>query len=192
MADTLAGVEDLRTFLGRPATFDPSTADLYLRLASNEVRAACGRTFDEVTDDVLLVDGTGTGTLLLPEPPITAVAEIVEAPGTDYEAVLSATTAFEWSATGVLRRLDGRTFVRRFRWYRVTYSHGFADVPDEVAGVVLRVAARSMTNPRGLKQEAIGRYSFTVAGESAGVGLLPADLVALGDLVLPGRRGRLQ
>lgn len=65
----------------------------------------------------------------------------------------------------------------------ITYDHGY-DIPDpdSSAGVdhplpdiiwtvALRVAARGLTNPVGMRQETIGRYSYTAAGPAEDIGL---------------------
>lgn len=198
MPDLLAPVSDLRAFLKieeDDPDFDNAAAELNLRIASGEVRAATSQLFDLVEDDVVILDGTGTGTLLLPELPVVDVSEVLEAQGTSAEVALAGPDEdlidYEWSEDGIVRRLRRAPllefgpsaptllFSTRYRWYKVTYSHGYAFVPDEVAGVVIRVAARAYNNPEGLRQETIGRYSYTIAGENAGIGLTSADLVAL-------------
>jgi hypothetical protein len=190
MPEALATVDELRLFLGDPVDYDHDVAELYLRLASDEVRAATGRSFDAVTSTVD-VDGSGTAALLLPDPPVTDVISVVADPLGAADTIAPA--AYEWSRTGILRLLPGwGFFARRYGFYRVTYAHGFAEIPGVVTEVVLRMAARTMSNPEGLKQEALGRYSFTRAGETGGIGLLPADFAALGELLLPGAtRARL-
>lgn len=156
-------------------TLDAEAAAHFLRIASGEVRAYTGNLFDFVEDDVVILNGTGSSVLLLPEAPVSAVTEVLEAAGRTTEAALAGpletSPVWEWDDDGVLERIDGGVFARRRRWYQVTYDHGFAAVPDEVKAVVLAAAARAIRNPEGLRQETLGRYSYTVAGESAGVGL---------------------
>lgn len=189
MSAPLATVDELRSFMGSAVTFDDDTAALYLRLASGEVRAATGQTYDAVIDDTVIVSGDGTRTLLLPEVPVTAVTALVDLTG-PLEVPVDAGT-WEWSEHGVIRRVDTGRWARRYRAYRVTYDHGYAGaIPDVVTGVVLRMAARVIDNPEGIKQEGTGRWSMTRAGESAGIGLLPADWLALEGYTadLPTRR----
>jgi len=188
MSTPLATVDELRTFMGGTVTFEDDTAELYLRLASGEVRAATGQTYDAVIDDTAVISGDGTRTLLLPEVPVTAVTALVDLTG-PLEAPVPATT-WEWSEHGIIRRIDTGRWARRYRAYRVTYDHGYGVIPDVVTGVVLRMAARVIDNPEGIKQEGTGRWSMTRAGESAGIGLLPADWLALEGYTadLPTRR----
>jgi hypothetical protein len=43
----------------------------------------------------------------------------------------------------------------------VTYTHGYATIPDDIRGVTLDLAARKMANPSGNRQEGIGSYSIS-------------------------------
>jgi hypothetical protein len=192
MPELLATAEDLALFLDED--LDPARAELFLRLAGGEVRAATGNGFDFVEDEEIILDGKGTPVLLLPRIPVVDVSEVVElayAGGTELELdpTSASSPGFEWSEDGILRRLDGGHFRRRFRAYRVTYSHGFEAVPDAVVGVVIRCAARAFENPDGIRQETLGRYSYTLAGEQAGIGLYAPDLRDLAPYMIgPGAR----
>jgi len=131
-------------------------ATLLLEGASSSVLAYCRRrTFAEVEDTVTL-DGNGAYELLLPGAPVTAVSAVTEDPDGDGTDLL---VDVEWSADGILRRTAGGRFVRRFRWYTVTFTHGYETVPEAVRNVVLRVAARGVSNPEGLATEGIGGYN---------------------------------
>lgn len=178
MPDLLATVEELRTFLDDP-TLDEGRAELFLRIASGEVRGYTGQLFDLVEDDEVILNGRGTSILLLPELPVLAVTEVLEGYGTADAATIDGpaeeSPVYEWDEDGVLERIDGGVFRRRRRWYRIVYDHGFAVVPDDVNGVVLRVAGRAFDSPEGIRQETLGRYSYTKAGEAAGIGLYAPD-----------------
>lgn len=198
MAD-LATAAELRLYLEleplAPEETDPR-ADLLLDVAEGEIRAFTGNAFAVVTDDEQILDGRGSSVLLLPRIPVSAVSEVAELehPSNPVETVLEApgasVGAYEWSEDGILRRIDGGLFYRRFRGYRVIYSHGLA--PEHLGalkGIVLRVAARAYENPDGTRQEALGRYSYTVAGDQAGVGLYDADRRELEPYMIgPGAR----
>jgi len=178
VAELLATPAELRIFLDDPG-LDEERATLFLRLASGEARGYTGNLFDWTEGDTVRLNGTGTPVLLLPEAPVDAVVELLEAPGTAHEVELpgptGASPVWEWDDDGVLERVDGGVFARRRRWYSVTYDHGFPVVPDEVKSVVIRVAARGYETPDGIRQEALGRYSYSLAGEQAGIGLYAPD-----------------
>lgn len=169
----LATIEELRNFLDDQEIPD-AQGNLMLDAASGLARSYTGQVFDAVADDVVLLDGSGTGVLLLPQVPVTDVAALVEDPRGAARALIEGTD-FEWSADGILRSL-GAPFALRFRWYEATNSHGYAAIPDGLKAIVLRVAARGVTNPEALRQETIGRYAWTAGGETAGLGLYAPDL----------------
>lgn len=174
----LASVAELELFLDD--SLDRARAEFFLTIAGGEVRAATGNDFTLTRDDVVLLDGKGSTVLLLPQAPVLDVLELVEAPGRSIEAILAGPEtdrpAYEWNEDGILRRIDGKIFERRFRYYRATTDHGYLTTPDPVRGVVVRCAARAYENPEGTRQETLGRYSYTLAGEQAGIGLYGPDL----------------
>ena len=55
---------------------------------------------------------------------------------------------------------------------RVTYSHGYATIPDSIIGVVLGVAGRSYVSPLSVESERIGGYQVKYAMESGGFSAL--------------------
>lgn len=178
--EPLATLEELETFLEDDV--DPGAGRLYLELASGEVRAYCGQEFTPRTDDELVLDGRGTSVLMLPELPVLDVSLLEEGPGGDRTELPGPETAspvWEWSENGILRRRSG-VFARRFRYYRAVYSHGWEPIPDVPKGIVLSVAARTLDSPGGgERSETLGRYSYTMAGAEAGVGLFAPDRLAL-------------
>lgn len=154
--------------------------------ASAVVIDFCRHDFQDHADEVHRLDGKGTISLLLPTINVTDVSAIVEDP--DGDATSLDADAYEWNADGIVRRLDGGLFARRFRWYAVTASWGYAAVPDAVQGVVARVARRGYSNPDGISQESLGGYSYSLASTvgstgfgGAGIGLLPGDMRELGE-----------
>lgn len=195
MAD-LATPLELGLYLEETIAEADPRALLLLEIAEGEIRTYTGNGFALVVDDEQILDGRGSSVLLLPRIPVTAVSEVAELehPANPLETVLEApgasVGAYEWSEDGILRRIDGGLFYRRFRGYRVIYSHGLA--PEHYAdlkGIVLRVAARAFESPDGIRQEALGRYSYTLAGDQAGVGLYDADRRELEPYMIgPGAR----
>lgn len=188
MPNLLASVAELEASMQED--LDEAEARHFLTLASGEVRAATGITFDYTEGAVAVLNGTGGRILLLPELPVLGVIEVAEGSSATPLAIPGDTSpAVEWDEFGVLERIDGGTFARRRRWYRVTYDFGFETVPDEVRAVVLRLASRALSSPGGgaVRQETLGRYSYTLAGESAGVGLYAADLAALSAYMVGNR-----
>jgi len=185
----LATPAQLALFLD--ADVDEERANQLLAVASGEVRACTGQWLSWVENDVVRLDGEGSDVLLLPEVPVAAVVSVIEGhgDGTVLDGPDDASPVWEWNTDGILRRLDGAHFARRFRWYRVVYDHGWDPIPDEIVGVVLRAAGRALENPEGIRQETLGRYSYTLAGEQAGVGLYGPERDTLALYSLNERRG---
>jgi hypothetical protein len=58
---------------------------------------------------------------------------------------------------------------------RVTYSHGYQEIPDEIAGICLDLAAATLSNPNRLRSETVGGESVTHTVETFGTGSLTGD-----------------
>ena len=169
MTDTpLATVDQLGAFLQQPLAGDDPSATLYLSIASGMVRDFLQRELTAVADDVVVLDPIN-GCLLLPELPITAVSLVETFDGSAWSTADPATYTVSLH-TGIitaLPRLDSPWPYGPGTW-RVTYSHGFAAVPDSIVGVVLGVAARAYTSPAGVDSERIGGYNVKYSMEADG------------------------
>ncbi len=157
----LVTAAELRLYLGLAADdvleLPDAVADPAIEGVSALVLTYCKRATFDVVEVTARVNGNGTSELVLPGAPVTAVSEVVEDPA-GLATPLVVGTAVDWSQDGIIERLDGR-FVRRRRWYEVTFSHGYPAVPDDVKLVVKRVAARAITNPEGLATEGVTGYN---------------------------------
>lgn len=156
--------DELRNFLDVDyGELDDERALEIIEGCSGVVLAFCNRTAFEELEEELLLDGTGSGVILLPAHPVTEVSSIVEDPR-GAATVLLEDVGFDWSAKGILTRIDGGRWIKRSRWYAATVKHGYAAVPDAVKLVVKRLCARAATNPEGLATESaggwVGGYAF--------------------------------
>lgn len=144
---------DLAAYLQRDAFTgsDLTSAQLALDIASAVVRERTGQDFTVGTDTITL-DTYGDEDVLLPQLPVTDVALV-----TTRNRGETATTA---------RAVNTDYEVRggRLRWVgigawpyevTVTYTHGYAEIPDDVKGATLAVAAEIHANPEGLSQSAL-------------------------------------
>lgn len=153
--DYLADPEDLAVWLGVPAS-DTKLLQA-LAAASNRFRGQVRHPVSFVADDTITLDGHGTSSILLPAEPVTAIAglsldgvELVD--GTDYE----------WSQDGYVRRLN-YLWPNRLRCIEVTYSHGYADIPPDIAeAIVDQARAQYVVRP--------GVQTVQVGGQSVGFG----------------------
>lgn len=155
-----ASVPELGLLLGED--FDPARADLAamaLDQATAAIRSFTGQTISAVANDTVTLDGNGQPTFRLPEFPVTAVASVT----VDGIALSYAPDAYDymWTRSGVLTRRNARDWGTNPQSIVVTYSHGYAVIPDEIKAACLQLAARAMTNPLGMRSESIGSYSGT-------------------------------
>ncbi len=161
MADPLlATVDDLGLLVGEDlASADPK-AQLLLRTASAIVRGSkpgTGQYLSTVVDDLVYIEAIASATGFLSEFPIREVT-LVERQTPDGWVALDA-TSYD------IDRRTGR--IRLHRWpshysaeWRVTYTHGFDDIPDGISGAVLGLASRAWEIPIGVDNERIGQRSI--------------------------------
>lgn len=149
---------DLALLLGQ--TFDETAtqrAQLLLDLASGRIDNVAGQTLSQVADEAITVDGTGSDLIVLPAWPVTVISTV-----TADAIVLVEGGDYEWSAAGLLWRLDG-TWPAAPRSVQVTYTHGYAEVPEVIRSVALNVAAVWWANPSRKQSENIGDYAYRVS-----------------------------
>lgn len=180
MVDPLASKADLVARLGRDLTCaeDARLAAL-LADASALVRAYTGQDFAFTQDDVVTVRAQA-GMIRLPKRPVVAVSSVVAVGGNGQPDV----PLVDWWWDGLdLVRVGAGEYVINLpeQWwddedgypgtFRVTYSHGWAEVPPDVVAVVCSMVLRTLTAPTtvgGITSETIGPYSYRL--ESPGVG----------------------
>lgn len=177
MSDPLASVDELMVLLGR--TFDETEeaqAGMILRQASSAVRAWTRQTLSVVTGDIITLPGSWSSELELPERPVTAVTAVA-VDGTTLDA-----SAYALKLGRLQRTRHDISLLNFDPWYRcgwggperavtVTYTHGYATIPDDVHDVVLEVAALLMGNPGHVRQESLGSYAVTYATETLAASL---------------------
>lgn len=135
--------------------------------ATDELVAACpGWQLTEVVDDTVDLQGSGSASLVLPMPPITSVASVVDGDG-------AAVTGFTLKSTVVDRQRQDRIELVSGSWdagtvYTVTYTHGYDDAtrPALLRELCLRLAVRMWVNPEQVMQKRRGDYSASF-GSSA-------------------------
>ncbi len=177
---TLATVADLAAHVQRDFdAADAYSADLALQAASSIVRSYLRSEVTTATTTVGLIVLSG-GLVRLPRRPVTAVV-----------SVMIGGTPAAWT------QVEGGILLDHWRYLGqvavVTYTAGYAEgqVPGEIRAVVLDVAARRLENPRGLAQETMGSYSYSLPqGTGGGLSLTPDERSTLdrSPLGRPGSR----
>lgn len=166
-----ANETELENFTGLAVA--TARADLLLDLASAAVVDVAGIAIaqDTSTDD--LIDAHGGHELVLPEWPVTAVTSVTIIDDDNTEDVLRGPSdtdpEYRWSETGVLTRI-GAWWPDRDRSVKITYTHGFATVPEGIKKATLLAASRGLSNPLGWESEAIGDWSGS-RGERGGLSI---------------------
>ncbi|SEN86783.1 hypothetical protein [Nonomuraea pusilla] len=185
----LATVADLQAHLQRE--LPAAQADLAIRRASARVRSYTQQTISFVANDVVEVDG-GDRTLRVPQRPLVVddahpltVVELGDFGGLD----LTLTEGVDYTRLGgeLTRGYPTYWTNRLMGWphnrvrgvfaprVRLTYSHGYQTVPDDIMDVVLALATTNVSNVLGLRSESIDDYSVTYATETVGDARLNKD-----------------
>ena len=150
----LATVADLGVLVGETLASNDPKALLYLRSASDIAREYCGQFLSLVEDDVEKVRVVGCYGFVK-ELPIVEVTKIERPDGVAW-IDLSLDDLDVDDETG---RLELTTSPTATRW-RVTYSHGYATMPQGIATAVLSMAAGVWDVPFGVDNERIGQRSI--------------------------------
>lgn len=158
---SLVDVADFSAFQASEVDPEDPAVLLSLDAASEAVRRYCNRAFD-ASGETLDVVGTGTDTLLIPNPPLTAVTSVSETWGE---------TVTELETTDyVVQEVPGAIVRILVPWYRastytVEYVSGFDDIPADVQMAVIRMASRLFVNSGGgtgeVEKVEIGTFAET-------------------------------
>lgn len=186
--ESLASATDLSDRLGRPlTTVEEARAQALLADASAKVRSYTKQDFTR-TDNETVVLRAQQGEIRLPQRPVidvTAVVAIGAGGAPDLPVV-----GWQWDGLDIIRTTtDSPAINMPELWYdedvdaypgtyRVTYSHGEAQVPDVVVSIVARMALRTLTAPTvagGITGETIGPYSYRTDGSGSGTAVLMSD-----------------
>ncbi len=148
-----------------------------LEIASAQIRNG-RRQFSPVTGDLVTIDSEGGLTLLLPKDrlPVTSVLLVEQLSGESYGAL--DVSEYDWSADGILSRW-WTGWPCRSQGVRVTYDHGYAVLPRDVAGVCLSLAKRLYDSPSGQVATSMTLGDYSATYEPGGSGLLPHEIDTL-------------
>lgn len=137
-------------------SLDTYTAELVIRAATGKVQNEARQRIVRVAGEAAKLYANRFGEVVLPERPVEAVTAVVLGDGTSL-----ASAAYK-AERDVLYRIDAGTFVAGEK-VTVTYTHGFAVIPEDVRGLTLALAARLLDNPEALRTVQVGGYGATYA-----------------------------
>lgn len=141
------------------------------------IKNYCRQEIEQVEDDEITLDiRAGQRKIFLPELPVTEVSEVME----DGETLTEGSDEdYQLGQNGVLYRLD-QNWTPGIQIVTVTYTHGYATIPDDVQEVAIRAAARryqaglraeEVEGVPGVQATSLGDYSVTYGSEqSTGAG----------------------
>lgn len=158
-----------------------------LSVASAAVEAYCERKFDLRSNDVVTITSRPNGSAQLPDAPVTAVT-LVEAwlPRNGAMAWVPITN-YAFTEDGLIydtSGLPGVPYEGVPSWpalpksLRVTYTHGYADIPAAVALAVIKAAGDFLANPERLARfrvDDVERQWFDDKGSTIVDGALLSD-----------------
>lgn len=182
-SQNLVTIEGMSAFLGVPIDDADFLANLMCSIASDVVREYTGQTIHFVNNDIVMVDGTGTASLLLPQMPVVRVNAITTYDDHLLNEHVLPTTEFILGDAGILWNTNGG-WPLGHRNVRVSYDHGWdvgelqssplpedntsVHVPAVILLVALRIAARGFLSGSTVgsgagdkHSESIGSYSYT-------------------------------
>lgn len=186
----LATEDELRDYLPG-VTVPTASARLALRIASRRIRKFTKQTITFVEHETVILTG-GEQVLRLPQRPLfvdadhpLTVLEIPDGTGIEVPAVegrdfiVSGNELKRGSPLYAPTRTMGWPFNRPLGIWadrvKVTYSHGEQEIPEDLVGVCLDLAAATVSNPRRLRSMTAGATSETYTVETFGTGSLTSD-----------------
>jgi hypothetical protein len=173
VSDPFATAAELSQFIGNPEPDDLSRMQLFLGLASSEIRRFTAQTLSEVAADVVTFPPTDWDRLILPERPVTAITSVLVG--------VSGYTNYRFTRAGVIHELSGLEWTLGAT---VTYNHGYPEVSNEyqaVKGVCLEAASRAYTLNERSASEAMGSTLMESAGYAPEVFLTMGEKMLLSD-----------
>jgi hypothetical protein len=176
-------VNELGGFLKLSLTEDVATQFL-IDFASDMVRDYLQQQIDYTVDDVITLDPRHDGYVFLPELPVVSVSKLET-----FDGYVWTTIPFDaWTVsaeTGLVAAIGwtGTRWPTGPGTWRVTYTHGYEEIPNSIKAAALGLAARVYSSPVAVASEGIGGYQVKYATESAGFSTL--ELAALNRYKVP-------
>lgn len=132
--ESFISIPDLAAYLGYSITSEDPKGLLCVDGACELIRTLTGQKFTLAEDETILLDGTGTDTVLLPQYPALSVSAV----SLEGEAVED----FMRTDSGLLRLPYPKVWTSGRQKVEVTYSHGYSEAPRDIRMLAVTIAAR--------------------------------------------------
>lgn len=159
-----------------------ASAQRAIREATVAIRNYCGQVIEEVASETIILDVEGyTTRIYLPELPVQSVATVYEQEIGEAAELLVADTDYKLGQHGILYRLGGHYWLAGIQTVTITYTHGYATIPEDVQAVATRAAARAyqaglraeeMAGVPGVTSKTLGAFSVAFGTEGSQEGVL--------------------
>lgn len=167
---------------------DGPAADEALAESSQIVRSYLGQDLDLVGNEVVLLNGTGKASLILPQVPIVGLDLVRVADDNGTLLALAPADYYLEPKAGILWRTLGAVWPAGRGNVEATVDHGYAACPADIRAVVMSVAMRlyhAHAERPGMRTEQLGASSYT-RDDSATLGLVGLEKQILDRHRLPG------
>lgn len=158
----MIAVSDLEAYLQQDLSDYSVEAEAAIGQATGVVESYCKRTFAQVVDDELTMRWRTS--IVLPNPPVTEIASVL---------VDGAAASYEIDDSSRLWPLVRGSEIA------ITYTHGYATIPETVKLVAVRVAARIFKNPSMRVNYSVDNASYQSAPDVAPRVLTGDEMAAL-------------
>lgn len=170
MAELFCSINDVKDLL--QVDVNEPSAMRAIAEATAAIKGWCGQEIELVTGETITLDCGGGPWLLLPELPVVEVISVVE----DGETLVAGKDEdYQLGQYGILHRV-GAFWLAGVQVIEVTYSHGYATIPQDVRDVATRAASRAyqaglraaeVAAVPGVAATSLGDYSVTFTSEGS-------------------------
>lgn len=186
---TWPNVADLGDRIGRSLSGDDRAAAV-LADAIAAVQSYTGQQIAEGTSTVVVP--VNRGSVRLAQIPVQSVDDVQTLEGAPIDFGFDGIRTITLASDRAIPRFDLEPFRSPPKTIRVTYTHGFDPIPDDILAVVFQVAGRAYgVNPldTGINQETLGSYNYSTgsAASSGALGFLLPERMVLDRYRLVGR-----
>jgi len=139
--------------------------------ATVAIQNYCRQQIELAEDEEITLDSAGGTRVFLPELPVIDVSVVVE-----DDETLDVDDDYKLGQHGILHRV-GAYWTSGIQIVQITYSHGYATIPDDVVSICARAAARAyqaglraaeVEGVPGVASKSLGDYAVAFGAEAGG------------------------